>query len=120
MKLGCQSGPSNEDHINYLARFGVESFCGAPKIGGDRLSTVDEIKTLADLATKWKVSLDCIEPPILASSYIGREKHPAIMLPDSPERDRDFEALQTYIKVEKTKWRWTHSVANLSSGANSR
>ena len=99
MKLGCQSGPSTEAHFKYLARYGVEACCASPQIAGDRLyATVDEIKALVDLGEKCKVSIDCITPPFLESSHIDREKHPAIMLAQSPERDRDIEAFQNYIK----------------------
>ena len=86
-------------HLKYLARYGVESICGYPQIEGDRLyATVDELKSMKDLAAKYKISVDCIAPPFLASSFIDREKHPAIMLAQSPERDRDIEQLQTLIK----------------------
>lgn len=99
MKLGDQTEPTNETHLKYLARYGVESICGYPHIEGDRLyATVDELKRTRDLAEKYKISLDCIAPPFLASSHIDHEKHPAIMLAESPERDRDIEQLQTLIK----------------------
>src|SRR5271168_3778394 len=99
MKLGCQTGPTNDVHLKYLARYGVESICGYPEIEGDRLyATVDELKSMKDLAAKYNISVDCIAPPFLASSFIDSEKHPAIMLADSPERDRDIEQLQTMIK----------------------
>jgi mannonate dehydratase len=42
--------------------------------------------------------VDCIAPPFLSSSHIDRERHPAIMLAQSPERERDVEALQTLIR----------------------
>ena len=35
---------------------------------------------------------------MLASRHIDREKNPAIMLGQSPQRDRDIEAVQTMIK----------------------
>ncbi len=99
MKLGDQTEPTNETHVRYLARYGVESICGYPEIEGDRLyATVDELKRMKDLAAKYKISVDCIAPPFLASSFIDNEKHPAIMLAESPERDRDIEQLQTMIK----------------------
>ena len=99
MKLGDQSEPTTETHVKYLARYGVESICGYPQIEGDRLyATVDELKQMKDLAAKYKISVDCVAPPFLESSYIDREKHPAIMLAQSPERDRDIEQLQTLIK----------------------
>jgi mannonate dehydratase len=99
MKLGDQTEPTNETHLKYLARYGVESICGYPEIAGDRLyATVDELKRMKDVAAKYKISVDCIAPPFLASSFIDKEKHPTIMLAESPERDRDIEQLQTMIK----------------------
>ena len=35
---------------------------------------------------------------VAESSYIDTEKHPAIMLAKSPERDRDIESIQTMIR----------------------
>ncbi len=99
MRLGCQSAPTNEEHLGYLSRYGVEGICGYPAIAGDRLyATADELKAMKDMAAKYRLSVDCIAPPFLASSFIDREKHPAIMLAESPERDRDIEAFQTMIR----------------------
>src|SRR5258708_5655728 len=99
IKLGCQSAPSNEKHFRYFARYGVRNICGYPEVPADRLyATVDELKRLRDLAGKYDISVDCLAPPFLTSSHIDREKHPAIMLADSPERDRDIEQLQTMIR----------------------
>jgi mannonate dehydratase len=99
MKLGDQTEPTTDTHLKYLARYGVESICGYPHIQGDRLyATVDELKQIKDMAAKYNISMDCIAPPFLASSHIDHEKHPAVMLADSPERDRDIEQLQTLIK----------------------
>ena len=50
------------------------------------------------MAERNKISVDCIAPPFLESSHIDREKHPAVMLAQSPERDRDIESLQTLIR----------------------
>ena len=99
MKLGCQSAPTNETHLKYLARYGVRNICGYPEISDGRLyATVEELERMRDLAAKNSISVDCIAPPFLASSHIDREKHPAIMLAQSPERDRDIESLQTLIR----------------------
>src|SRR6185436_9803957 len=77
MKLGCQSAPTNETHLKYFARYGVRNICGYPTIPEDRLyATVDELKSMRDLAQKNGVSVDCIAPPFLASSHIDRERHP--------------------------------------------
>jgi mannonate dehydratase len=99
MKLGDQTRPTNDQHLKYLARYGVRHICAYPEIAGGRLyATVDELKRTMDMAAKYGVSIDCIAPPFLASSFIDTEKHPAIMLAESPERDRDIEQLQTYIR----------------------
>src|SRR5215831_18409924 len=95
MKLGCQSAPTNEVHLKYFARYGVRNICGFPEISGDRLyATVDELKRMRDLAEKNGITVDCIAAPFLTSSHIDKEKHGAIMLGQSPQRDRDIESLQ--------------------------
>jgi mannonate dehydratase len=109
--LGCQSAPSNEKHFQYFARYGVRDVCGYPEIAGgsgggvrpegagDRLyATKEELQRLRDLAEKNGLTLDSIAAPFLTSSHIDHEKHGAIMLAQSPERDRDIEALQTLIR----------------------
>jgi mannonate dehydratase len=99
MKLGCQSAPTNETHLKYFARYGVRDVCGYPVIEGDRVyATVEELTRMRDLAEKNGVNIEGIAAPILTSSHIDREKHGAIMLAQSPERDRDIEGLQTLIK----------------------
>jgi mannonate dehydratase len=99
MKLGCQSAPTNEKHVGYLARYGVRNICGYPETSEGRIyATVDELKRMLDITAKYDVSVDCATPPFLASSHIDREKHPAIMLAQSPERDRDIESFQTFIR----------------------
>ncbi len=99
MKVGDQTHPTNDTHLKYLARYGVRNICGYPEIQGDRLSaTVDELNRVVDLAGKNGISVDCIAPPFLESTHIDQEKHPAIMLAQSPERDRDIESLQNLIR----------------------
>jgi len=99
MKLGDQTAPTNDVHLRYLARYSVQNICGYPQIKSDRLyATVDELKTMVDMAAKYGISVDCTAPPFLESSFIDTEKHPAIMLAQSPERDRDIEALQIFIR----------------------
>ena len=99
MKLGDQTSPTNDTHLKYLARYGVRNICGYPQIEGGRLyATVDELKRMTDMAAKYYISVDVTAPPFIPSSYIDREKHPAIMLAESPERDRDIEQLQIFIR----------------------
>jgi mannonate dehydratase len=99
MKLGCQSSPTNEAHLRYFARYGVRNICGYPEIAEGRLyATVDELSRMRELAEKNGVAIDMVAPPFLASSHIDRTAHPAIMLAQSPERERDIDALQTMIR----------------------
>jgi mannonate dehydratase len=103
MKLGCQSAPTNDEHLKYLARYGVKNICGYPETPDRRgdtpiWATVDELRRMKDLAAKNDIEIDCVGPPLLTSSYIDNEKHPAIMLAQSPERDRDIESIQTLIR----------------------
>src|SRR5271167_5185048 len=99
MKLGCQSAPTNDTHLKYLARYGVRNICGYPEIAEGRIyATVEELSRMKDLAAKNGIEVDCVGPPFLESSYIDNEKHPAIMLAQSPERDRDIESIHTLIK----------------------
>jgi mannonate dehydratase len=99
MLLGCQSAPTTDAHLKYLARYGVGHICGYPQIADGRIyPTVDELSRMKELAEKNHIEVLCLGPPVLESSYIDREKHPAIMLAQSPERDRDIEAIQTMIR----------------------
>src|SRR4029079_8725654 len=85
MKLGCQSAPTNDTHLKYFARYGVRNICGYPEIPPDRIyATVEALKGMRDLAAKNGISVDCRGPPFRPSSHVDREKHPAIMLAQSP------------------------------------
>ena len=99
MRVGCQSAPTNETHVQYFARYGVRDICGYPEIADGRLyATVEELKRMREMTEKHGVTCESIALPFLTSSHIDREKHPAIMLAQSPERDRDIEAVQTMIR----------------------
>src|ERR1051326_4382256 len=56
MKLGCQTAPTNEQHLRYLARYGVEGICGYPEIAGGRLyATGKEQTRMRDMAEKYHI-----------------------------------------------------------------
>ena len=99
MKLGCQSAPSTDEHFAYFARYGLKNIsASAPAGDGRAYSTVEELTALKDMANRHGLSLDMIDTVLLPSSNIDREKRPAIMLAESPERDRDIEAFQNSIR----------------------
>ena len=99
LKLGCQSGPADDDHFAFFARYGVRNICARAPVSENRLySTVEELLSVRKLAERHGLSLDMLDPVFLPSSHIDRERHPAIMLAESPERDRDIEQFQTLIR----------------------
>ena len=99
MKLGCQSGPTNAKKLQFFKRHSVNNICGYPEGAKDRVyHTVEELSRCKELCEKHGVSLDLIAPPFLASSHIDRTAHPAIMLAQSPEREREVEHVQILIR----------------------
>jgi mannonate dehydratase len=100
-RLGHQFGSLTDDTAAWVARYGVDAVCTSPKVTDpNRLyPTVDEMNKMLELAAKWKVKVELVDSVLLTSSLIDREKHPAIMLADSPERDRDIEAFQNHIRT---------------------
>ena len=82
-----------------LGRWGIKNVVATAQIADGRLyATVDELKRLTDTAAKYGMTVDVLNPPFLPSSHIDRERNPAIMLGQSPQRDRDIEQIQTMIK----------------------
>jgi mannonate dehydratase len=100
MKLGCQSEPTSDQRLQFFARHGVKDICGIPETGNKEpgYPTVDELLRLKEHAGKWDISIDLLKPSFLASSHIDRTERPAIMLGQSPERDRDIEHFQNLIR----------------------
>ncbi|MGA3224061.1 MAG: mannonate dehydratase [Acidobacteriaceae bacterium] len=99
MKLGCQTAPTDDTHLKYLARYGVRNICGYPVIADGRLyATVEELHRMQDLASANGIQVDMTTPPFLASISVDEDQHASIMLGQSPQRDRDIEDLQTLIR----------------------
>lgn len=99
MKLGCQSPPSSDEHFAYFARFGIRNICARANVAQGQLTpSLDELHHLKDMAERHGLSLDMLQPELLPSSHIDVEPHPAIMMADSAERDRDIEAFQNTVR----------------------
>jgi mannonate dehydratase len=100
-RLGHQFGALTDRSAAWVARYGVDAICTSPKVADStRLyPTVDEMKTMLDIADKHKVKVELVDSVLLTSSLIDREKNPAIMLGQSPQRDRDIEAFQNHIRT---------------------
>ncbi|HEY0265563.1 MAG TPA: mannonate dehydratase [Rhizomicrobium sp.] len=100
-RLGHQmNGKLNESNCGWAARYGLDAICASPDVkDADRLyPTVEELNQMLDLANKHKLKVELIDSILLTSSNVDREKHPAIVLGQSPERDHDIEQIQTTIK----------------------
>src|SRR5216117_525908 len=52
MKLGCQSGPTSDQRLQFFARHGVKNICGVPEIKDKELGipTIDELVQLKERA----------------------------------------------------------------------
>jgi mannonate dehydratase len=99
MKLGCQSSPTDEKRLQFFKRHSVDNICGYPVTRGEHGPvTLENLQRMMDLCAKHKVSVDCLAPPFLASSHIDMTPRPAIMLAESPERDRDIAEVQQMIR----------------------
>ena len=100
-RLGHQMNSTlSEANCKWASRYGLEAICAKPEIKDpERLyPTVEELNRMLDLGNKHKLKVEIIDSPLLQSTYIDREKHAAIMLGQSPERDREIEAIQTTLK----------------------
>ncbi len=99
-KLGCQSGPSTDEHFEFLARFGVRHISASPIIRepGRVCPTVGELEELRALAQRHGLSVDMTDSVLLRSTLIDDEKRPAIMLGEDPQRDRDIGAFQQLLR----------------------
>jgi mannonate dehydratase len=100
-RLGHQmNGKLNDSNCAWAARYGLDAICASPKLADpDRLyPTVDELNQMQDQANKWKLKVEVIDSILLTSSNVDREKHPAIVLGQSPERDHDIDSIITTIQ----------------------
>lgn len=100
MKLGADVEKVNDASMKAMARWGIKNCYARAMIADkDRLyPTVDELHQMREIAERNGLSIDILRPPNLTMSNVDHEKHPAIMLGESPQRDRDIEAFQTMIK----------------------
>ncbi len=94
MKLGTQySALPSDDTLRAIAAFGVAHICcGLPVPHTDAPWSVDALQRLQDHIGSFGIELGMVPLP-LSSSYITRAENPAIMLGESPERDREIEAI---------------------------
>lgn len=97
MHVGCQRGPTNPKMLEHFKRHGVTQICGFPEIAGKSRWNDEDLQRTRDLVEKHGLTLAMVALPFLTSSHIDRERRGAIMLGESPERDRDIADIQEMI-----------------------
>lgn len=101
-RLGHQiRGDASDAKLAWVARYGVEGIGASPSITDPaRLyATAEEMMRLRERGEQHGLTLDLVDSVLLNSTLIDTERHPAIMLARSPERDRDIEAFQNHIRA---------------------
>jgi mannonate dehydratase len=100
MKLGADVEQVDDATMKAMVRWGIKNCYARAQIADrERLyPTVDELKQMKEIAERNGMSIDILRPRNLAMLNIDREPHPAIMLGQNPQRDRDIEGFQTMIK----------------------
>ena len=99
MQVGCQSGGTSIQNLEFKARHGVFNIDGgSPKIIEGVGWDLEDSLRKRDACEKYGISLDAYHLP-LTSAGIDRVKYPNMMLGKSPERDREIELIQQMIRV---------------------
>jgi mannonate dehydratase len=99
MKVGCQQGPTTEPLLRFFARHGVRNICASlPDRTGQTIHGVDELRRLREQCAAQGISVDMIRLPLLRPSNADHDPRSAIVLGKSPERDRDIEEIQAFIR----------------------
>jgi mannonate dehydratase len=98
MHVGTQQGPTTPRMLDYLKRHGVNHVCGYPPDPGPQGAwTAEDLKRTREICEQHGITLEMVPLPFLSSSHIDHERRGAIMLGQSPERDRDIENIQKMI-----------------------
>lgn len=99
MQVGCQSGGTSIQNLEFKARHGVYNIDGgSPEIIEGVGWDLEDSLRKRDACEKYGISLDAYHLP-LTSAGIDRVKYPNMMLGKSPERDREIELIQQMIRV---------------------
>ena len=138
MVLGTQRRASNVATLQEFKRHGVERVCGYPPnpplASGRGYWTTAEVAQTKEFIESQGLEMDMVALSFLGSTLIDRESRPAIMLAQSPERDRDIDDIhKRHPGVRRSRRRHdqvqhevgpgvisTGEVANLPGGSTTR
>ena len=92
VKLGCQNGPSTDEHFNFLARFGIKNIVASPEQSDPKrpYATVEELKGLRALAAKHGLSVD-----MTSCNFMSSGGRPSDIMLGLPGRDQEIENFKT-------------------------
>ena len=77
----------------------IQAVCGAPPSRRDgRAWTVNDLSKLKERVERKGLDLEMVPAPFLSSTHVNHTRRAAIVLGQSPERDRDIEDIQTLIR----------------------
>ncbi len=100
MHVGTQQGPTTPEMLQFFKRHGCDHICGYPLKSNERgYWTLEEVERTRDLCEKHAVRMEMVALPFLTSSHIDHEKRGAIMLGESPQRDRDIADIHKMIEA---------------------
>jgi mannonate dehydratase len=98
MHVGCQSGGTTIENLEFKARHGVFNIDGdEPKHLEGKGWDLDDSLRKREACEKYGIKLEAYH--LWHSQGIERTRFPAIMLGQSPQRDRDIEQVQQMIQV---------------------
>ena len=97
MRLGHQNHDDDES-LNIFSAFGLKNICSRlPSKALDENWSVDGLKRLRERINKHGIELDMVPLP-MSSLAIDRAEMPSIMLGQSPQRDKDIDAICQMIR----------------------
>jgi mannonate dehydratase len=103
LHVGSQRGASTDAQAQYLARHGVTHWVPSPPTSGGRTYWVpSDLYAVQDFAAANGLVVEVVALPFLGSTNVNTEPRPAIMLGQSPQRDKDIEDVQRCIAAMAT------------------
>jgi mannonate dehydratase len=100
MRVGTQRNASTPAVAQEFVRHGVRNWVSSPRTSGGRTYWIpSDIEATLDFAEANGLTVEMVTLPLLGSTNIDTERRPAIMLGQSPERDRDIEDIHRCIEA---------------------
>ena len=100
MAVGTQRRATTSAQLQEFVRHSVTRWIPTPPTSDGRTYWVpSDLEPFLELAAQHGLTVDMVTLPLLGSTNIDRERRPAIMLGQSPERDRDIDDIHRCIEA---------------------